>query len=251
VPAKYRLNLKVRQGLTLSLLGALLAAPVLVRAQATNLSTTAPRQTPTRFEKEIDAFLASDKTNPPPRRAILFIGSSIFRQWTRLPEQMAPLPVFNRAFGGSQTTDLLYYLDQVVLPYEPRIIVYYCGSNDINADRTADRIFDGFHRFVEQVHAKLPQTRIFYVSINRAPQKQRRWNVVDAANQLVRDFCDKDKTLGFIDVNPVLFDERGQPRLELYQSDHLHFKEPAYAAFAARIKPVIARAWAEMVKTSD
>ena len=78
---------------------------------------------PTRFQPAIDAFLESDKVNPPPRQAILFIGSSIFRQWENLKEQMAPLPVFNRAFGGSGTGEILFYMDKIVLPYEPTIIV--------------------------------------------------------------------------------------------------------------------------------
>ena len=78
---------------------------------------------PIRFQPAIDAFLEEDKVNPPPRQAILFIGSSIFRQWESMKEQMAPLPVFNRAFGGSGTGEILFYMDKIVLPYEPTIIV--------------------------------------------------------------------------------------------------------------------------------
>ncbi|SPE52597.1 Lipolytic protein G-D-S-L family [Verrucomicrobia bacterium] len=243
--------MRLRQLAMIGLLCACLAPVVAVRAQATNAGKSSPNLAPTRFANEIDGFLAADKTHPPPKKAILFIGSSIFGQWANLSEQMAPLPVFNRAFGGSLTTDLLYYMDKVVLTYEPRIIVYYCGSNDINAGRSADKVFAGFRSFVERVHARLPQTRIFYVSINRAPQKQGKWDVVDAANKLARDFCAKDKALGFIDVNPALFDARGQPRLDLYLPDKLHFKPPAYEAFAALIKPVVAQAWAQRAKGNE
>ena len=34
---------------------------------------------------------------------ILFVGSSIFRLWESVRTDMAPLPVFNHAFGGSRT----------------------------------------------------------------------------------------------------------------------------------------------------
>jgi len=44
-----------------------------------------------RFEEAIQAFLAADRVSPPPKHAILFVGSSIFRQWTNVAEQMAPL----------------------------------------------------------------------------------------------------------------------------------------------------------------
>ncbi|MBL8240624.1 MAG: hypothetical protein JNM66_24610 [Bryobacterales bacterium] len=198
---------------------------------------------PERFAAAIESFLESDKHNPPPKGGILFIGSSIFRQWKTLEQQMAPLPVFNRAFGGSQTNDILHYMDQVVLPYAPKIIVYYCGSNDINAGLEAEAIAQRYATFADRVHARLPETRIFFVAINRAPQKRAKWDVVDAANGIVERRSRTDRRLGYIDVNPALFDKAGQPRLELYQKDQLHFLEPAYAEFTAIIRPVIERAW--------
>src|SRR5713226_9878726 len=112
-----------------ALLAAALSAPLWIHAQP-----------PTRFQADIEKMLAQDKTNPPPRDGILFIGSSIFRLWTGLSEQMAPLPVFNRAFGGSVTQDILDRTEQLVLPYKPRIIVYYCGSNDVGAGESAEAI---------------------------------------------------------------------------------------------------------------
>ncbi len=152
---------------------------------------------------------------------------------------MSPLPVFNRAFGGSRTGDILYYMDKVVLPYAPKIIVYYCGSNDVNAGATAEEIAGRFRQFVERVKAKLPETRVFFVSINRAPQKRNRWDVVDAANTQVREFCARDRRLGYIDVNPALFDKAGNPRTDLYVPDGLHFLDPAYVEFTRIIRPVI------------
>lgn len=196
-----------------------------------------------RFAAEIEAFLKADQEKPPPQEAILFIGSSIFRRWEKLTEQMAPLPVFNRAFGGSQTHEILAYMDKIVMPYKPKMIVYYCGSNDINADITPQGIAGNFKEFVARVHAQLPKTKIYYVAINRAPQKIDKWKQVDETNNLVKAFCATDKKLGFIDVNPALFDKAGQPRLELYLPDKLHFKAPAYDAFTAIIKPVITKAW--------
>lgn len=223
--------------------GLLLLLVAVPAANAQQAAAKVEQNKAPRFADAIKAFLKEDQTNPPPKQAILFIGSSIFRRWEKLTEQMAPLPVFNRAFGGSRTEEILYYMDKVVLPYNPKIIVYYCGSNDINADIKPEQIVANFKEFAKRVHAQLPQTKIFYVSINRAPQKMDRWADVDAANALIKEFCAKDKLLGFIDVNPALFDKQGKPRMELYLPDKLHFLEPAYAEFTAIIKPVIENAW--------
>ena len=109
-------------------------------AASAQVSQGAPAGQEMLFADQIDAFLTQDRTAPPPQDAILFIGSSIFRQWTNVKEQMAPLPVFNRAFGGSRTWEVLHYMDKIVLPYRPRIIVYYTGSNDVNAGEPAAAI---------------------------------------------------------------------------------------------------------------
>ena len=70
-----------------------------------------------------------------------------------------------------------------------------------------------------------------------------RSNSVDAANALIKEYCARDELLGYLDVNPVLFDTNGEPRMELYQADRLHFLAPAYIEFTAIIKPVIEKAW--------
>ncbi len=230
-----------------AILGLLLVCCAFVSAAGqAPAAQSAPREASlTRFQAAIDAFLAEDKVHPPPKGGILFVGSSIFRLWKNLKEQMAPLPVFNRAFGGSRTAEVLHYMDQIVLPYEPKIIVYYCGSNDVNADEKAEAIFDRFRQFAVRVRERLPATRIYYVSINRAPQKQDRWEIVDAVNGLAKAWCEKTPRMGFIDVNPALFDKDGQPRMELYLPDRLHFKEPAYEEFTKIVKPVIEKAWRE------
>jgi lysophospholipase L1-like esterase len=199
-----------------------------------------------RFETGIQARLAADRTNPPPHGAILFIGSSIFKQWTNLVADMSPLPVFNRAFGGSRTSDILERIDQIVLPYTPKLIVYYAGGNDINNREPAAAVFGRIHDFGQRVHAKLPDTRILFVAIDRAPEKRERWDVVNAANALIRDYCAITPHLTFLDLNPVTHNEKGEARLELYRDDKLHFVPAAYVQFTAAIKPVLQQVWAEV-----
>lgn len=232
----------------LSLLALWPTAPERASAQA--LATPAAATRPIGFGPDIRAFLDRDKTDPPPRDAILFIGSSIFRQWTNVREHMAPLPVFNRAFGGSRTWEVLHYMDQIVLPYRPRIIVYYTGSNDVNAGESAPDIVSRTKAFIDRTHAALPDTRIYFVAINKSPDKRDRWNVVDAVNNELRAAVASTPHLRYIDLNPVLFDAKGEPRIELYRPDGLHFHPPAYDLFAGIIKPILVDAWKELGRTS-
>jgi lysophospholipase L1-like esterase len=180
---------------------------------------------------------------PPGRGGIVFVGSSIFHRWTNLQTQMAPLPVLNRALDGLQTADVLRSLDSDVLRSRPKVIVYYCGSNDVDGGEPADAIFDRIRQFVVRVAAALPGTRIVFVSINRAPEKRDRWDVVDAVNHLVEAYAATTKQVQYVDVNPVLFNRDGTPRIELYLSDQLHFRPAAYEEFARILKPVLTRAY--------
>jgi hypothetical protein len=167
---------RVRHLLVAALCSAVAAATAGVAlgqpAPTVAVAATAPRPIDlSRFEKDIVAFETADRAAPLPRDGILFVGSSIFRLWKDLGAHMAPLPVLNRAFGGSRTPEQLHFFDRVVLPYRPRIIVYYCGSNDVNAGETAEDIAWHYREFSERVRATLPGTRVYFASIIKAPMR--------------------------------------------------------------------------------
>ena len=201
-----------------------------------------------KFEPEFKAFVDADRALPPRQGGIVFVGSSIFRKWTTVAEQMAPLPVLNRAFGGSRTLDLLARFDQIVTAYAPKVIVYYCGSNDLKAGTVTEdpvAIFARFREFSERVRTNFPGTRQIFVSSTRSPDRVERWTHVDHYNALVCVYCATTPHHTFIDVNPALVDGDGRPRLDFYVEDKLHFQPPAYVEFTKIIKPVLERVWRE------
>ena len=185
---------------------------------------------------------AQRPASAPARDGIVFVGSSIFHRWTNLATQMAPLPVVNRAFDGAQTEDMLRAFDSFVLPYRPKVIVYYCGSNDVYGGDAAAEIFDRIRQFVVRVGMTLPEARTIFVSINRAPEKRDRWDVVDMVNRQVEAYAATTPHLEYVDVNPILFNRDGTPRTELYMSDQLHLRAQAYQEFTRVLKPVLTKA---------
>ena len=178
----------------------------------------------------------------PPAGGIVFVGSSIFHRWTSLSSQMAPLPVTNIAFDGSVTADMLGMIDSRVIPLRPKVIAYYCGSNDVALGEPATAIVGRIVRFIERVSAALPDARFVFVSINKAPSKEDRWDVVDDVNRQIQMYAASHPHVEYVDVNPVLFDANGKPRFELYMGDELHVRPPAYEGFTKILKPVLTRA---------
>ena len=189
------------------------------------------------------ATAAADKT--PENGGIVFTGSSIFAFWAHLTEQMAPLPVLNRSIPGTVTQDMLNQIDRLVLRYNPRIVVYYCGSNDISAGESVESILERTQRYIKILHEKLPETRFFYTSIHKAPEKRDRWDAVEAVNRAMERYSHQVAYVGFIDLNPVLFDAQGKVRDELFLPDGLHFRpaSSAYPEFARIVRLVLEKAW--------
>ncbi len=181
------------------------------------------------FEKEILAFEASDKTNPPPKHAALFIGSSSIRLWKTLAKDLPEYRVINRGFGGSQISDSIYFTDRIVLPYEPDVIVLYAGGNDINAKKPPETVAADFKTFVTNVRAKLPKTKIAYIAIAGNPARWAQVDQVRAANKLIRDFTATQDGLSFIDVFPPMMGDDGRPKPDIFVADQLHMNEKGYA----------------------
>jgi hypothetical protein len=119
-------------------------------------------QDPAFFADEIAAFAEQDRRAPPPDAPIVFVGSSSIRLWHTLASDMAPLPVLNRGFGGSQLTHLIHYVEQTVVRYLPRAVVVYAGDNDLDArtGKSAEDVARDFGTLVATIHAYAPGARI-------------------------------------------------------------------------------------------
>lgn len=181
------------------------------------------------FAKEINAFTASDATNPPPRGAILFVGSSSIRLWKTLAADFPDLTVINRGFGGSQLIDSVHYADRIVLPYRPRHIVLYAGVNDINAKKSPQQVFEDFKSFVATVHSRLPKTRISYIAMSPNPARWAQVKQVREGNRLIADYTRHDSRLAFIDTFSHMLGADGQPLPDIYVDDRLHMNAKGYA----------------------
>ena len=193
----------------------------------------------------LTAVLAAPALRAQATGGIVFVGSSIFHRWTSLTAQMAPLPVTNLAFDGSVTADMLRMVDSRVIPLKPKVIAYYCGSNDVSLGEPAAAIVGRVVRFIDRVAAALPDTRIVFVSVNRAPSKEDLWDVVDEVNRQIKAYAGSHPHVEYVEVNPVLFDANGKPRFDFYMPDELHLRPPAYEGFAKILKPVLTRAFTE------
>ena len=118
------------------------------------------------FREAIARRVDASQENSDAFGGTIIVGSSIFRLWDSVEEDLAPWQPVNHAFGGARTWELLEYVDDLVIAFKPRIVVCYCGSNDINAGEEALEIARRTLLFMEILERALPNVEIVYVAIN-------------------------------------------------------------------------------------
>ncbi len=193
-----------------------------------------------RWEPAIRKFEEADKVTPPPQNAIVFIGASSIVRWN-LRESFPELgpQAINRGFGGSLAADSTRYADRVVIPYKPRMVVFYAGDNDVEANHTPAQIAGDFTAFERKVHAALPTTEIVFISIKPSIRRFPWIEQIKGANALVREYCATHPHLTFVDIVPQMLGPDGKPRKELLVEDGLHMTPAGYKIWNDALRPVL------------
>jgi lysophospholipase L1-like esterase len=209
------------------------------RGQEVSARRAAGARNPARWEKEIAAFERADRTSPPPKGGILFVGASTITLWKTLEQDFPHHRVINRGFGGSELRDVTHFADRIIFPYEPRQLFLRAGSNDIHAGRLPKEVAADFAEFVRVVHDRIPNTEILYIGVNPIPS---RWGENDKArdlNELIRKMALDMPRVGYVDVFDLSIDRDGRAREDLFLPDRLHFNAEGYKLLADRIRPYL------------
>jgi lysophospholipase L1-like esterase len=199
-----------------------------------------PFADPTRFEKAVAAFEEADRTSPPPAGAVVAVGSSSMRGWHgRIAQDLAPVTVIPRGFGGSNYYDVLHYADRLVLAYQPRAVLLYEGDNDVAAGIPPAQIAATFDALVARLRGRLPDLRIYVIGAKPSIARWSMWPQMVDANDLVAQRCAADPRMTYIDVAAGMLGTDGTPRPEIFLSDQLHMNDAGYDAWAAAVGPVL------------
>jgi lysophospholipase L1-like esterase len=223
---------------TLALLAGVLSAQQ-PAPQIQQPTPQAARTNPDRFEADIAKFEEADRTNPPPPGSIVFTGSSSIRRWTMLPQDFPGLPVLNRGFGGSDYPDLVRYVDRLVVPVKPKMVVFYSGDNDVSRGRSAEQIESDIRALAAKVHRALPETRVVFISIKPSIARWKYVDVMRDANARMKKFVAEDPRRIYVDVFTPMLTADGKLRPELYVEDGLHLTRAGEAVWTAALQPIL------------
>lgn len=194
-----------------------------------------------RYWDEVQNFKKLDKENPPKKGSILFVGSSSFTMWQDVNDYIPGKNIINRAFGGSTLSDLNFYSDDLLKPYQPRQIVIYCGENDfaMNEDLKPRKAFNRFKNFYSEIRKLYPNIPVAYVSTKFSPSREKLWPKFAATNALIKNYLSHKKNATYIDVTKIMNDENGKVRHDIFLDDMLHMKPEGYQLWAKVIAPYL------------
>lgn len=195
---------------------------------------------PERYREAIDRYLASEVEAPPPKGAIVATGSSSMLFWRgRIEEDLAPLTVIPRGFGGSNMRDLRHFLAELVLRHAPRAVLIYEGDNDAAVGATPAQVLEHFDAIVATIHERLPGARIYILAVKPSVARWHLWDAMRTTNALFAARAEDDPLLTYIDIATPMLDDAGEPRQDIFVKDMLHMNAAGYDIWRDVVRPVL------------
>lgn len=199
----------------------------------------APDPKPTRFQKEIDAFDAADAKSAPDKGGIVFTGSSSIRL-LNIPEYFPDIKALNRGFGGSHISDVNHYLDKVALRYEPSLVVFYCGGNDLWDKKGPAQVEEDFTEFRTRLFQKVPEAKLLVLAVRPSPQRVSIKDKEADLNARFQKAAQADKRITYIAGSCDRYlNAEGKPIKELFVEDGLHMSKAGYAIWKEILTPYL------------
>jgi len=204
------------------------------------LSASTCLQAQEQWASSMQHFAAMDAQNQPAPGAVLFVGSSSIARWKDIADYFPEHRILNRGFGGSQFSDLIYYADQVIYPYQPAKIFIYEGDNDLAAGDSPKAILKEAKKLRRMI-AKALGKDIPVVFIAPKPSVAR-WELkgsYEQLNTLLERYARRTAHTAFADVWTPALDEGGQVLQHLFLEDNLHMNAAGYAIWQKVLQPFL------------
>jgi lysophospholipase L1-like esterase len=190
-------------------------------------------QTDALHDGQVARWTWQDDLSPPEPGQLVAVGSSSIRRWETATRSLAPWGVVQRGFGGSLLSEVVTYVDSLVLRHRPAGIVLFAGTNDVAILRSADQVVQTYQCLVERLGDDLPH--LFFVAITPTPSRWSTQDVSAEVNARVAAFADAHPKLHYVDVETPFLDRGEPPPLELFDPDQLHLSESGYALWSGVI----------------
>lgn len=212
---------------------------------AVTACTTPPATTPLTgsIKAKQTQLLAAAQRQPLPAGAVIALGSSHMEKWKTLQTDLGGLDIINHGIGGSKMSQAdEHFVANLAIPFRPRAVLLYEGSNDLADGATPEDILAHFRRLADQLHTALPATRLYVLGLVPSPGKRfARIADLRRTNELLQRECAAHPWMRFIDTTSPLLGADGQPKPECFIPGDIHMTPAGYALWKNAVAPVLAQ----------
>ena len=174
---------------------------------------------------------------------IVFIGDSITAGYKlNFYYYDSPLEIYNRGISGDTTDWMLTRMQVSLFDVEPSKIVLMIGTNDINANKSAEEIASNYNAILNLILSNLPDAEVICVSI--IPQNTKYSKDAAINNMRICETNSKIETLvesyGYVYINlyDSLTDYSGLLK-KSHSKDGLHLNFMGYMAWTKAMRDVL------------
>ncbi|MEX0289718.1 MAG: GDSL-type esterase/lipase family protein [Flavobacteriaceae bacterium] len=161
------------------------------------------------------------------RETVVFTGSSSIRIWNNLSEIFPEQQIINSGFGGSQASDLLVNIDQLVLNFRPKKVFIYEGDNDLASGKKPRHILNTTEEIIHKIWVQNPNTEVVLIA---AKPSLARWNLrrkYKKLNRKLKRLSDKTERIAYANVWDTMLQNK-KVKEEIFVSDGLHMNSLGY-----------------------
>lgn len=192
------------------------------------------------FSDIIARFSAQDSIGGWPDNPVVFVGSSSIRRWENLAHAYTDYSPLQRGFGGAQLGEVAYYAHELVGRHNPRAIVLYAGTNDVDAGVAPNVVVDRFRCFRYRIGQELGWNRpIVFMSIVPNPARWDQWPNAKAVNDAIAAMASNDPALYYADLASSFLATGSPPKASLFVADQLHLSPEGYDLLNNALRPVV------------
>ena len=181
--------------------------------------------------------------------SIVFMGDSFFDAgrynnpgsfWSNFYTEYFPgKNAYSFGVSGARSDEVTDWVSAIV-PYAPKSLVIHVGTNDIydlgkNGTKTAQDIVD----MLATVHNALPNTHIYYISVEYRSSKKAGNKYEDMSNAAAKAYCDNTDNVTYLDSLPFFtttgVSSGGEIDTNKFK-DGIHIKPEYYSVYTDLLK---------------
>lgn len=192
-----------------------------------------------RFQQDIDKYAEENKRLGDLSCDVLFLGSSSINLWHNIYNDMSPMKIIRRSYGGATIRDMIYNYNTIARNYKPKAIVMYAENDFCSCKEgiSVGETYDLFRVFIQTIKRDYPGTPLFVISFKPSFVKADQLKQQLTINSLLEDYSKRTASVFYIDITKVMYDDNGNLRKDIFGPDNLHINQKGYDLWTEKIKP--------------